>query len=313
MSNPFTTKLFAPSGSPDGVIVASRDDWPGRAIVFPRELVGEVKGRKEYSEPGVYVLVGARKMYIGEGDPVGNRIDSHVNNKDFWRRGVFFTAEGQRLNKAHIQHLESRLVSIAKQAGVAELVNGNSPQKPALSEEDFAFCENFLRHILQTLPLLGFQQFNAGLGFTDEEEETEDEDDATADQTVNDSAIGKRAALYATLPQGLVFMLDSLGTKASLVITDFGVSVKQGSQVNANGNPNFELKSPKYAAQRRQLIESGVIADTGGQLAFTRDQFFSSGAAAASVVRGAPSTSYLWKSPNGESLGRYIRDAKSPS
>jgi hypothetical protein len=310
MSSPFTTKLFAPSGSPDGVIVASRDDWPGRAIVFPRELVGEVKGRKEYSEPGVYVLVSARQMYIGEGDPVGYRIDSHVNKKDFWRRGVFFTAEGQRLNKAHIQHLESRLVSIAKQTGNTELVNGNSPQKPALCEEDFAFCENFLFHILQTLPLLGFHQFKADMGL-DDAEETEEENNDESDQDVNDSAIGKRAALYATLPQGEVFVLDSLGVKARLEITEFGVMVKKDSQVNVNANPNFDLKSPNYAAQRRQLISSGVIQELDGQLVFTRDQFFSSGAAAASVVRGTSSTAYLWKSPNGGNLGRYVHVAKN--
>jgi hypothetical protein len=314
MSSPFTTKLFAPSGSPDGVIVASRDDWTGRAIIFPRELVGEVKGRKEYSEPGVYLLVSARKMYIGEGDPVGARIDSHVANKDFWRRGLIFTAEGRRLNKAHIQHLESRLVSLAKEVGRIGLMNGNHPKPPVLSEEEHAFCEIFLQQMLLTLPLLGFSQFlTATDPMDDEEEEQEDEDDNEKinDNTFNDTPSGKRASLYSSLPQGQIYSLDSLGTKATLATTNFGVLVQKGSQVRKNESTSFELRSPNYAAQRRQLIEAGVIDQINGELIFTKDQFFSSGAAAASVVRGTPSTAYLWKANDGKTLGSKIHDAKN--
>jgi len=137
--------MFAPSGDPDGVIVASRDDWLGRAVVFPRALVGEVRGRREYAQPGVYILVSQKRMYIGEGDPLGVRIDAHIKQKDFWRRGVFFTAEGGRLNKAHIQHLESRLIALAKNAGRVEMDNANQPAVPGLLEEEHAFVENLHR------------------------------------------------------------------------------------------------------------------------------------------------------------------------
>jgi hypothetical protein len=42
---PFSIRLFAPPGQPDGVLVAIHDTWPGRAVIFPRTLVGEVNGR----------------------------------------------------------------------------------------------------------------------------------------------------------------------------------------------------------------------------------------------------------------------------
>lgn len=77
---PFSIRLFAPSGDPEGVLIASRDDWTGRAVIFPRDLVGEVKGRREYCQPGVYLLTSARRIYIGEGDPLGERIDDHVHS-----------------------------------------------------------------------------------------------------------------------------------------------------------------------------------------------------------------------------------------
>jgi hypothetical protein len=308
MPSPFTTKLFAPSGAPDGVLVASRDDWPGRAIIFPRVLVGEVKGRKEYVEPGVYLLVGAHKMYIGEGDPVGDRIDRHVAEKDFWRRGLIFTAEGRRLNKAHIQHLESRLVGIAKQAGRTVLDNGNNPQPPALSEEDHAFCENFLQQMLMTLPLLGFWQFASELE-VDEEEEVEDDD--LEDKALAEALVGKRARLYASLPQGLEFKLQTKGITATLVISENGVLLKKDSQVVKELNPSFELRSPSYAALRRQLQEAGILVEVDTFLRFTQDQFFSSGSAAAAVVRGGPSNGNWWKDASGKNLGDYIREAKS--
>ncbi len=308
MPSPFTTKLFAPSGTPDGVIVAFRDDWPGRALIFPRELVGEVKGRKEYTEPGVYLLVSARRMYIGEGDPVGHRIDSHVANKDFWQRGLIFTAEARRLNKAHIQHLESRLVSIAKQAGRVSLENGNNPQPPVLSEEEYAFCENFLQQMLLTLPLLGFWQFK-----NDTEDDAADEETAAdlEEKALSEASVGKRAQLYASLPQGLQFKLQTKGIVATLVISENGVTVLKGSQAVNDLNPSFELQNPSYAALRRQLQDASILVLQNEHLLFTQDQFFSSGSAAAATVRGGASNSDWWKDENGKNLGDYIRDVKN--
>ena len=157
---PFSIKIFVPSGDPEGVRIVTRDDWPGKAVVFPRELLGEVKGRKEFQQPGVYLLAGGKKLYIGEGDPLGDRLESHARNKSFWKKAEFFTAEGGRLNKAHVQHLESRLIALAYEADLAEMDNGNKPLAPALSEEEYASAENFLREILLMLPLLGFWQFD---------------------------------------------------------------------------------------------------------------------------------------------------------
>lgn len=66
---------FSPSGTPNGILVVSRDDWPGRAVIFPRALAGEVMCRKEYQQPGVYILVSSKRMYIGEDDPVTERFE----------------------------------------------------------------------------------------------------------------------------------------------------------------------------------------------------------------------------------------------
>lgn len=306
---PFSIRLFSPSGAPDGILVASRDDWPGRAVIFPRALAGEVKGRKEYQQPGIYILVSSKRMYIGEGDPVGDRIDSHVKHKDFWKKGVFFTAEGGRLNKAHVQHLESRLISLAKHANRVPLDNANQPTVPALSEEDHAFTENFLHEVLLMLPLLGFWQFS-------EEENDGDvaQDDGDSAANAEESAVistGKRAAMYSSIPLGLQFKLTARNADATLEVMEGGVLIKADSRVASPVTDRFELDAPSYAAMRRQLCESGVIAQRGAYWVFTQDQFFASGSAAASVSRGAVSNADWWKGGQGKSLGEYIREAKA--
>jgi hypothetical protein len=306
---PFSIRLFSPSGAPDGILVATRDDWPGRAVIFPRALAGEVKGRKEYQQPGIYILVSSKRMYVGEGDPVGDRIDAHAKHKDFWKKGVFFTAEGGRLNKAHVQHLESRLISLAKLANRVPLDNANQPTVPALSEEEHAFTENFLHEILLMMPLLGFWQFSVDDESTDALQE-DVENEANAEES-SAASTGKRAAMYSSIPKGLQFMLTHRNANATLEVTEGGVLVKAGSRVADPVTDRFELDAPSYAALRRQLCESGVIAQTPQGLVLTIDQFFSSGSAAAAVARGTVSNADWWKGSQGKTLGDYIREAKA--
>ena len=65
-------------------------------------------------------------IYVGEGDPVKSRLDSHHSNKDFWTWAIFFTAKDNSLNKAHVQYLESRLHQLAKDAKQSRLDNVQS-------------------------------------------------------------------------------------------------------------------------------------------------------------------------------------------
>ncbi len=300
---PFTLEVFVPSGDPDGVLVASMNNWLGKATIFPRGLIGEVKGRKEFQQPGVYILIGGGKIYIGEGDPVGPRLESHVRQKDFWKKAIFFNSEAGRLNKAHVQHLESRLVQIAKEAGKSALENGNMPIAPALSESEHAFAENFLNDILLILPLLGFHQ----LELSEEEDAIAQEDDQI---DITDNSEGKRSSLYSSLPKGMQFKMNWRDLDSTLEIVDGGVIVKKGSQAMEPVQASFELQSPAYAGQRRQLVESGIIKVLDQKAFFTEDQFFSSGSAAAAVVRGRTSNANRWVSHDGVSLGDLIRKAR---
>lgn len=298
---PFSLRIFVPSGDPTGILIATRDDGIIKATLFSRPLLGEVKGRKEWGLPGVYLLVGQEKLYIGEGDPVGKRLEDHAVRKAFWDRALFFTAD-TRLNKAHIQHLESRLVKLAIEAGVVTLDNGNQPQPPALGEEEYAFAENILADLLLMLPLLGFAQF----------ETPADVDDDLPDETGGTSAVanGRRTTIYNMLPRGMTFSGSYKEGRGTIETVEGGVMLKKGSVVVSDPVPSFDVHAPGYAQMRRQLIESGVIAEQDGHLVVTRDQFFASASAAAAIIRGINSNADMWNSEDKQNLGDMLRAIK---
>jgi hypothetical protein len=165
-NDPFTIRIFVPDGDPEGIRTIDRMNWTGLGIVFPREKWNEAKQRREFDNAGVYILIGYSEsdddlpiLYIGEGDGIRDRIDSHSANKDFWTWGVAFVSTNRGLNKAHVQWLEYALVKRAKEVRQCKLENGNSPQEPALTESEKADTRGFLREICQILPLVGLRAF----------------------------------------------------------------------------------------------------------------------------------------------------------
>jgi hypothetical protein len=168
MSTPargFSIRFFLPDGTPDGMKVVEKSNWIGRAIVCPRSKFADLRERLKFKKTGIYLLIGQDNpdepptAYIGEGDPVGDRLIQHQKLKDFWSSVVFFTSKDDNLNKAHVQYLEARLVALAKQAKRCNLEDGTAPTLPSLSEADRSEMEEFLEHTLQIYPALGVSIF----------------------------------------------------------------------------------------------------------------------------------------------------------
>jgi hypothetical protein len=165
MKTGYSIKIFLPEGNPEGLRIIEKSNWNGRGLVCPRSNFSAAKLRNELDSTGVYVLIGPDtdssldRIYVGEGDPARQRLDSHHASKDFWQTFVLFTSKDQSLNKAHIQYLESRLISIAKDANRCVLDNGNLPALPSMSESDRAEAEGFLQEMLLCFPILGISFF----------------------------------------------------------------------------------------------------------------------------------------------------------
>jgi hypothetical protein len=164
MADPFTIRIFVPDGEPEGVRIIDRMNWTGLGIVFPRRKWSDVRQRAELAKVGVYILVGhpdddLPTIYVGQADGVGNRIEAHHQNKDFWDWGIVFVSNGSGLNRAHVTWLEYALIDRATTVARCRLDNGNSPQEPGLSEAEKADTQAFLKEIYQILPLVGLRAF----------------------------------------------------------------------------------------------------------------------------------------------------------
>jgi len=276
----FSVRLFLPGGDPDGVKTVEKSNWTGRGLVIPRSLFAETRSRAELESTGVYILVGPDeksqlpRVYVGEGDPIGPRLDQHAKNKDFWTQAVGFTSKDQNLNKAHIQFLEYRLIDLAKAAKRCLLDNVNNPQPPSLSEADIAEAEGFLEDILLCLPVLGYGFFEAAPSPT---------------QTT------------------LEFILRGKNIEGKGYETTSGFVVKKGSQAVKEETKSIQ---PFISNMRSLLIEQGVLVDRGSYYEMTQDYTFNSPTYAARVLLSRTADGrLLWKTDDGRTL-KSIQEAE---
>lgn len=275
-AKPFSLHIFVANGDPDGLRLVERSNWIGQALVFPRALLPQVKQRDELNKAGVYLLLGPRAdgdgeaLYIGEGDPIRPRLESHYAQKDFWSRAVCFVTTAGQLNKAHVQFLEANLVRLAQAAKRLPLENGNTPAEPSLSAPDRADMEVFLENMLGMLPVLGVHAFEQA-----------------------PAPVGKRVVLLTCKGKGV----EAQGFESTQ-----GFVVKAGSRAVADVTPTFEQMRGTREL-RGDLIESGVLVLDGASYRFTQDYVFTAPSAASDMVLGGSSNGRtMWKDAQGRTL-----------
>ena len=270
---PFSIKIFVPDGDPDGLRIVEKSNWTGEGVVFNRTNYKAVATRPEFNKTGVYVLVGSSedsslpKIYVGEGDPVGDRLKDHYSRKDFWDWAVFFVAKDNSLNKAHVKHLESRLLNLATGAKQCKLDNTNASTAPTLSESETADMESFLLDMLSIYPLLGLSIF---------------EKTVTKKKHVD--------LLY----------IEAKGIKATGYEDAKGFVVCKGSQAVRTVAPSTHNY---LITLRKDLVDQGVLVEEGEHYCFTQDQIFQSPSTAAGAVQGRTANGRIdWKTKDGRTL-----------
>jgi hypothetical protein len=167
MSDPYTIRIFVPDGNPEGVKIVDSLNWTGIGVAFPRSDWPSICKRSEFDNSGIYILVGAAEgtdddlptIYVGQGDEIRNRIQSHSNNKEFWDWGYAFVSRSNALNRAHITWLEYALLQRAASAERCHFDNSVQPREPGLAESELADIRGFLSQVLKVLPLLGVRVF----------------------------------------------------------------------------------------------------------------------------------------------------------
>ena len=274
MQPPFSLRIFVA----DGLRIVDKSNWIGKALVFPRALLPQVKARPELAQTGVYLLLGPRPigegdmLYVGEGDPIRPRLESHYAQKDFWTRAIgFTTTTAGQLNKAHVQFLESRLIALARAAKRMPLDNANQPAEPSLSEADRADMEVFLGHMLGMLPVLGVHAF-------------------------------EQAPKAPAAKAGTVLTCKGKGVQATGYEATQGFVVRAGSQAVVAVTTSF-TQMAGASELRADLLQNGVLVEEGGVLRFTQDYVFSAPSAASDIVLGGSTNGRTsWKDANGRTL-----------
>lgn len=273
-SRAFSIKMFVPNGDPDGLRLIEKSNWTGVGVVFSRANYKEAVSRPEIDRTGVYILVGASEdsalplIYVGEGDPVKDRLAQHQQKKDFWDWAIFFVTKDNGLNKAHVQHLEARLHELAKAAKQCRLENVQCPTPPTLSEADRADTESFLEDVLSILPLVGVGVF----------------------EPVTAAAVNNRLLLH----------MAGKGVTATGYEDARGFVVCKGSGACGDETPSMDSW---VRTLRKDLLSTGVVLESNGVLVFTQDHVFASPSAAASVVLGRNTNGReKWKTEAGVTL-----------
>ncbi|MFZ1570178.1 MAG: GIY-YIG nuclease family protein [Thiolinea sp.] len=162
MQSPFSITVFATTGDPQGIRHVDKSNWSGYGVVFPKELFANLKHEPGFNQAGVYVLVGnaaEETIYIGEADPLGERLRKHVANKEGWDWGIYFFDQNHKIGKTEVQFLEHALVNLAQQYNRAVLLNKNTPMSPTMSPVARATAQAFFADMLLILPMLGINAF----------------------------------------------------------------------------------------------------------------------------------------------------------
>jgi hypothetical protein len=272
-----TLNIEIPDGNANSVWIVGRDpDWKGNVIVCPRACFETARLMKQFSQPGVYILrkvvpLQLPQIYIGYADPIKERLNNHYANKGFWQE-VFVCVDdgGGKLNIAHIQHLEARLISMAKAANLCVL-DQNTPQPPTLYKAVESYAENFLTQLIFVLRVLGVNIFE-----------------------VSPTAAEEKSGAK-------MFFLKSKDVKAK------GYQNAGEFVVLANSKAVLQIAPHALAGRidifRKSLESQGILKVENGRLIFTQNYSFSSPSAAAGVIIGGEADGRLqWKNEQGKSI-----------
>ena len=163
--------MFLLDGSADGRVACELFNWTGKAFKIPRHLLKSSAERKDLYRAGVYFLFGRDETtneiaiaYVGEAEEIYPRLQQH-QDREFWNEALVFVSKDENLNKAHIKFLEHTIHQAAIAAGRYRIENGNTPNRPAISEAEMSVMSEFFEQLRLLTWGFGLQGVRASGGF----------------------------------------------------------------------------------------------------------------------------------------------------
>lgn len=272
-----TISIYLPEGNPKGIKKCQIRESIGRAILIPRNELDKIKKIQELNQQGIYFLVDITEkeetsFYVGEAEELSKRVLQHDKADEDWNYAICFYSATNNINKAHVRYLESICYTKLKELGRENLINGNNPQRPRISEEEENLLEGFFEEIKILMGVLGYPIF-------EEIKKAQKEED--------------------------IFYCKGKDAEAKGNLTEEGFVVYKDSKARLEDVPslNYAIKEYKEALKR-----NNVLKESQGELVFDEDLLMSSPSNAAAVVLGRPANGWIeWKNKEGKTLDELKR------
>ncbi len=270
-----TIQIYLPDGNPRGLKIAEITSRTVQALLIPRSQLDVAAGRPELENVGIYLLFGdsdsKAQVYIGEAESCLRRLKQHNKSKDFWTHALAFVSKTQYFTKTHIKYLEWLSCERALKASRYVLENGNSPNKPHVSESVEADLQDNFETMRTLASTLGYPVF-------DEIRKPKSKE---------------------------IIYCKGKAAKATGEYTEDGLVVFSGSACNLK---ETKTAGNWVIGMRKDLLEKGVLVASGDLLEFSTDHVFSSPSAAAAVVLARRANGWIeWKYKDGRTLDEVKR------
>lgn len=268
-------RLFLVDGTPGGLTTAEITNWTGHVLSGRRSDLGDLLRRPEATRTGVYLLlgddadaVGGTRCYVGEADVIADRLRTHHREKEFWDRVVVITSKDANLTKSHGRYLESRLISLARQAGRVAVENGTAPPLPPLPEADVSDMDYFVGQLQIVLPVLGVNAIRVREA-----------------QSAPPAVAGQASPVFR-----LTHPKAGGDAHAQQIDGEFtvlaGSTVAPGIRTSDRHRESTARSYAAYQALHDKLVADGSIALDGATGTLTRDVVFTSPSTAGAIVLG---------------------------
>lgn len=298
-------RIFLVDGTATGTRTAELSLSTIKALVIPRASLSSATLRPEPKKTGVYVLIGQdsdlpnlKRIYIGEGDTIINRISLHNKDplKDFWDEVVVFVSKDENLTKAHVRYVEARLIALAKSAKRSVVTNGTEPSEQGrLPEPDEVEMEEFIAQARLLLGALGYDIFEPAKPQSPFQQQQSSNQPTQLSVPLEFKLVGTNFDATMRIDQNSGQFVVVAGSKARRIET-----------------PSLQ---PTYKNLRAQLVQNGVLVDFDQQsYQFSQDFAFSAPTPAAQVVCGSTANGRTsWKLGDGNTIFADWQDAQLPA
>lgn len=240
--------LLLYEGNLNGVISIEDSKWnSGELYSAPRESILELLETDACNKYGVYLLLSANMVYVGQASDLAKRITQHIVGKEWWENVVILTTKDDSLNHSDIDYLETVLIEMAQRINRLDCDNKKKGNNPKVDKFRKVYLTQYLKEALFLMQLIGINVFNEINGLNKQKSHRQLN---TAIDVKTRLTIGKRAKNEA------IILLNEHGIHVDNKVS---YAVKQENKDEFWINPNVKLLEGDWFIILNNNVEQELI------------------------------------------------------